>query len=265
MCFLHDANYSDSIWDFTPEQREAFWEELYATPGFPMWLCNYKEILIDEKANDLVTEFVARKIKERVHDPWTADHLVPKNHGFGTRRVPMETFYFEAYNQPNVQLVDLLETPIERVLQNGVKTTKETFEFDMIIYATGFNAVTGAFDAIDFRGTNDHSLLDEWKDGPRTFLGLTVEHFPNMFMSMGPHQAYGNIPRSIEYAVGWIAECIEYCRDHNITHIEPADKGVCLATLSRHELWLTESRYANGPTMSMISERTFSATRLTLG
>ena len=81
MCFLHDANYSDSIWDFTPEQREAFWEELYATPGFPMWLCNYKEILIDEKANDLVTEFVARKIKERVHDPWTADKLVPKNHG----------------------------------------------------------------------------------------------------------------------------------------------------------------------------------------
>ena len=81
MCFLHDANYSDSIWDFTPEQREAFWEKLYATPGFPMWLSNYKEILIDEMANDLVTEFVARKIKERVHDPWTADKLVPKNHG----------------------------------------------------------------------------------------------------------------------------------------------------------------------------------------
>lgn len=81
MCFLHDANYSDSIWDFTPEQREVFWEELYATPGFPMWLCNYKEILIDQDANDLVTAFVARKIKERVHDPWTADKLVPKNHG----------------------------------------------------------------------------------------------------------------------------------------------------------------------------------------
>lgn len=81
MCFLHDANYADSIWDATPEQREAFWEKLYATPGFPMWLCNYKEIMIDQDANDLVTAFVARKIKERVHDPWTAEHLVPKNHG----------------------------------------------------------------------------------------------------------------------------------------------------------------------------------------
>lgn len=81
MCFLHDANYSDSIWDYTPEQREAFWEELYATPGFPMWLCNYKEISIDEKANDLVTAFVTKKTKARVNDPWTADKLIPKNHG----------------------------------------------------------------------------------------------------------------------------------------------------------------------------------------
>lgn len=140
MCFLHDANYSDSIWDYTPEQREVFWEELYATPGFPMWLCNYKEILIDEKANDLVTAFVAKKIKQRVHDPWTAEKLVPKNHGFGTRRVPMETGYFEAYNRDNVRLVDLLETPIERVTEKGLKTTQEDFEFDILIYATGFNA-----------------------------------------------------------------------------------------------------------------------------
>ena len=84
MGFVHDANYSDSIWDYTPEEREAFWEGLYALPGFPMWLCNYKEILIDEKANALVTEFVAKKIKERVLDPWTADKLIPKNHGMGS-------------------------------------------------------------------------------------------------------------------------------------------------------------------------------------
>ena len=179
-------------------------------------------------------------------ESWADLHL-----GFGTRRVPMETSYFEAYNQPNVRLIDLLETPIERITQNGLKTTEEAFEFDMLIYATGFNAgkklgtpvlfdilamylltgtvratVTGAFDAIDFRGIDNHSLLDEWKDGPRTFLGLTVEHFPNMFMSMGPHQAYGNIPRSIEFAVGWIAECVEYCRDHNITFVEATDQGV---------------------------------------
>ncbi|KAK5331697.1 hypothetical protein LTR93_000702 [Exophiala xenobiotica] len=234
-CFLHDANY-DSIWDCSSEEREAFWEKLYATPGFPMWLSNYKEILVDEKANDLVTAFVAKKIRERVHDPWTAEKLVPKNHGFGTRRVPMETFYYEAYNQPNVRLIDLTETPIERITEGGLKTTEETFEFDMVIYATGFNAVTGAFDAIEFRGIDNHGLYDEWKDGPKTFLGLTVKHFPNMFMSMGPHQAYGNIPRSIEFAVGWIADCIEYCRDHDITFIEATDEGVQEWTDHVHDL-----------------------------
>lgn len=155
--FLHDANYSQSIWNATPEEREAFWEELYATPGFPMWLSNYKETYVDQKANDLVTAFVERKIKERVHDPWTADKLIPKNHGtvppapvakwradlhsgFGTRRVPMETKYYEAYNQPNVRLIDLNETPIQEVTEGGLKTTEELFEFDILIYATGFNA-----------------------------------------------------------------------------------------------------------------------------
>ncbi|KAK4959111.1 hypothetical protein LTR10_003910 [Elasticomyces elasticus] len=235
MGFMHGAS-TDSIFDFSPEQREVFWEELWAMPGFPFWLSNYREIMVDEKANDLVTEFVTKKTKERVHDPWTADKLIPKNHGFGTRRVPMETYYFEAYNRPNVRLVDLLETPFEQITQDGIQTTQEKFEFDILIYATGFDAVTGAFDAIDFRGTNNISLREEWKDGPRTYLGLTVEHFPNMFMSMGPHQAYGNIPRSIEYAVGWIAECIEYCRDRGITYFEATDKGVQEWTDHVHDL-----------------------------
>lgn len=101
--------------------------------------------------------------------------------------------------------------------------------------------VTGAFDAIDFRGIDNHSLLDEWKEGPRTFLGITVEHFPNMFMSMGPHQAYGNIPRSIEFAVGWIAETIEYCRDHNISYIEATDASVRYFRISSESSLLTRS------------------------
>jgi cation diffusion facilitator CzcD-associated flavoprotein CzcO len=117
--------------------------------------------------------------------------------------------------------------------------------------------VTGAFDAIDFRGIDNHRLYDEWKDGPKTFLGLTVKHFPNMFMSMGPHQAYGNIPRSIEFAVGWIAECIEYCRDHDITFIEATDKGVGLITQIQHNFQLTDSRCKNGQTMYMTLARIF--------
>lgn len=102
--------------------------------------------------------------------------------------------------------------------------------------AKSHGTVTGAFDAIDFRGTNNQSLLDEWKDGPRTYLGLTNQHFPNMFMSMGPHQAYGNIPRSIEYAVGWIAEAIEYCRDRNFSYFEASEQGVSGFFLSQQSL-----------------------------
>ena len=113
-------------------------------------------------------------------DPATADKLTPKNHGFGTRRLPLETNYLEAYNQPNVRLIDINEDPIERITESGIKTRSEDMEFDMIIYATGFDAVTGAFDAIDIRGTGGQSLRDLWLDGPRTYLGLTLNGFPNL-------------------------------------------------------------------------------------
>ena len=156
----------------------------------------------------------------------------------------METYYYEAYNRSNVKLIDLLETPITRITEDGVITSAEVYDLDILVYATGFAAsttsqagleksakadhiiVTGAFDAIDFRGTGNISLKEEWQHGPRTYLGLTVEHFPNMFMSMGPHQAYGNIPRSIEYAVGWIAECIGYCEKRRIDYFEANNQGV---------------------------------------
>lgn len=152
----------------------------------------------------------------------------------------METHYYEAYNQPNVRLVDLFETPIKQITEHTIKTSAEDYDCDILIYATGFSAskcfdcipfkltisVTGAFDAIDFRGVDDIRLIDKWENGPQTFLGLTVQHFPNMFMSIGPHQAYGNIPRSIEYAVGWIAECIEYLVKNDITYLEATEAGV---------------------------------------
>ena len=225
MCFIHDAN-PDSIWEASEAERQQLWEHLYGQPGFGMWLSNYKEILVNNDANKLVSDFVANKIRQRVHDPETAETLVPKNHGFGTRRVPMETFYFEAYNRPNVRLIDLLKTPIERVTEKGVKTSQEEFEFDMLIYATGFDAVTGAFDAIDFTGVNGVKMLKHWEDGPLTQLGMTVHGFPNMFMIMGPHQAYGNIPRSIEYAVDWVSNCIQHLRANDFTRIEATEQGV---------------------------------------
>lgn len=125
------------MWDYSPDEREKLWEDLYSQRGFGMWLSNYKEILRDQKANDLVSAFIANKIRTRVHDPATAETLIPKNHGFGSRRVPMETFYYEAYNRPNVQLVDLLKTPIECITEKGVRTSEREHEFDMLLYATG--------------------------------------------------------------------------------------------------------------------------------
>lgn len=143
-----------------------------------MWLSNYKEMLRDQAANDLVSAFVAKKIRARVRDPATAETLVPKNHGFGSRRVPMETGYYEAYNRENVRLVDLLQTPIEAVTEKGVRTTKEEFEFDILIHATGFDAVTGSFDAIEFVGNNGIRMRDEWEEGPRTYLGMVSSLAP---------------------------------------------------------------------------------------
>ncbi len=186
MNFIHDAN-PDSIWEASEAEREKLWEHLYASPGFGIWLSNYKEILVDREANKLISDFVANKIRQRVSDPATAEKLIPTNHGFGTRRVPMETFYYEAYNRPNVKLVDLHTTPIERVTEKGIKTGGkggEDFEFDMLIYATGFDAVTGAFDALDFIGVNGETLKKKWEEGPQTYLGMTNRDMPNMFMGV---------------------------------------------------------------------------------
>ncbi|KAJ5506758.1 hypothetical protein N7453_005715 [Penicillium expansum] len=211
-CFMHVPD-KRSTFDLNPEDREAFSEELYAQRGFAKWMSNFGDINTSKEANALFSEFIANKIRERVHDPVTAEILIPKCHGFGTKRVPMETRYFEAYNQPNVRLVDVKSNPIECVTESGIKTKDESFEFDMIVYATGFDAVTGSFTAIDFRGVDGVKLKDRWSEGPRTFLGLFVESFPNMMMVMGPHQMFGNIPRSVEYAASWVARFIEFCRD----------------------------------------------------
>ena len=136
-CFLHTPD-PRGTFEVTPEEREAFFEKLYAEPGFGIWQGNFRDILTDRKANDAITDFVARKIRQRVKDQAVAEKLIPKNHGFGTRRVPLETKYYEVYNQPNVELVDIKETPIERITPNGIKTSDAEYEFDIIIYATGF-------------------------------------------------------------------------------------------------------------------------------
>ena len=224
-CFLHTPD-PRGTFEVTPEQREAFWEKLYAERGFGIWQGNFRDILTDPAANDAISEFVARKIRERVQDQSVAEKLIPKNHGFGTRRVPLETRYYEVYNQPNVLLVDINETPIERITPTGIKTSDACYEFDIIIYATGFDAITGSFDRIDIRGVDRLRLKEKWAHGPQTFLGVLVEGFPNMMMLMGPHTALGNIPRSIEYNVDWVTGLVHYAREHGIARVEATQSGV---------------------------------------
>jgi cation diffusion facilitator CzcD-associated flavoprotein CzcO len=218
-CFIH-ATDPRATYEVTGEEREAFWEKLYGEPGFGIWMGNFRDVLVDREANKLMSNFLARKIRQRVKDPAVAEKLIPKNHGFGTRRVPLESGYFEVYNQPNVKLVDINETPIERITPTGLKTSDAEYEFDIIIYATGFDAITGSFDRIDIRGVDAASLKEKWKDGPQTLLGILVDGFPNMLMVMGPHAGLGNIPRAAEYSADWVTGLIRFGRDRGLTRIE---------------------------------------------
>jgi cation diffusion facilitator CzcD-associated flavoprotein CzcO len=224
-CFIHTPD-PRGAFEVSDEEREAFYEKLYGERGFGIWQGNFRDILIDRKANATISDFVARKIRERVKDPKTAEKLIPKNHGFGTRRLPLETFYYEVYNRDNVELVDLNETPIERITPKGIRTSEKEYDFDIIIYATGFDAITGSFDNIDFRGVDGALLRGRWKRGPETYLGLMVQGFPNMMMLMGPHTALGNIPRSIEYSVDWVTRLLRFALENSLTRVEATAAGV---------------------------------------
>ena len=221
--FLHKADHRNAL-EVSPEEREAFLETLYAEPGFGIWMGNFRDMFTDQKANDAVSEFIIKKIRERVKDPLLAEKLIPRDHGFGTRRVPLETKYYEVYNQDNVRLVDIGEAPIERITPTGIETSAAVYEFDIIIYATGFDAVTGSFDRIDIRGEAGQPLKDKWADGPRTYLGLQIEGFPNLLTLVGPHNAatFCNIPRCIEQNVEWVTDLLRHMRDNDIRRVVPS-------------------------------------------
>ena len=223
--FIHQPDPRKAL-EVTPQEREALWEKLYAEPGFGIWMANFSDVLIDENANALLSEFIARKIRGRVRDPKVADKLIPKDHGFGTRRVPLESGYFEAYNRDNVALVDLSETPIERITPDGIRTREKEHAFDILVYATGFDGVTGAFDRIDIRGPGGVRLRDVWADGPRTYLGQLADGFPNLLMVLGPHTARGNIPRAVEHSVEWQTGLLRFMRSHNYTRVETRPEHV---------------------------------------
>jgi cation diffusion facilitator CzcD-associated flavoprotein CzcO len=236
-CFLHEADARKSS-EVSNEERIALWERLYRQPGFGKWLSTFSDTYTDREANKLYSDWIAGKIRDRVNDPQLADSLIPKNHGFGTRRVPLESGYFEAYNQPNVHLIDLQKNAIEKVTANGILTSDgKEHGLDILIFATGFNAITGAFSAIDWHAKDNRPLVGSsdteqgqraiWVDHrPSTFLGLTVPSMPNMFMVLGPHQPFGNATRSIEHAVQVISDLLQYCKDNDYTYVEPTQAAV---------------------------------------
>jgi len=224
--FIHGPD-RRRVADVPREERLAFWERLYATPGFAIWLGNFRDVLMDETANAEFSAFVADKIRARVKDPVLAEKLIPKDHGFGVQRVPMESGYYEAYNRDNVHLVSIGETPIECITPTGIRTSERHHELDLIVYATGFDAVTGSFDQIEFVGTGGRRLAEAWRDGPLTYLGLQTAGFPNLFMLAGPQSASlsTNFPRGIESVVDWASMLFAHARQNGIARIEPTPEA----------------------------------------
>ncbi len=224
-CFIHQADPRKAT-ELSAAEREAFWEKLYGEPGFGIWVGNFRDVLVDPKANALMTDWARGKIRQRVKDPAIADLLTPRNHGFGTRRLPLESGYYEVYNQDNVTLVDINTTPIERITERGIRCTDREHAFDVLIYATGFDGVTGPYDRIDITGPGGRRLRDDWQAMPRTLLGMMAEGFPNLLMVLGPHTARGNIPRNIEELVDWLTGLLQFMRDNGHHRVEPRAEPV---------------------------------------
>jgi cation diffusion facilitator CzcD-associated flavoprotein CzcO len=224
--FIHEPD-RRPFFEVPREERVAKWEQLYSEPGFGKWLANFRDIFMNDDANAEFSEFMADKIRSRVKDPVLAEKLIPKDHGFGVQRVPLETNYYEAYNRDNVHLVDLKETPIERITPAGIRTTEREYGFDVIVYATGFDAVTGAYDRIDIRGVGGQSLREKWQHGPITYFGMQVSGFPNMFMPTGPQSgsASTNFPRGIELGVDWVTDLLQHMWKHGYVREEATPKA----------------------------------------
>ena len=220
-----------SAFDFTMEERLAYYEKLWVLPGFSKWLSGFQEVMTDRAINEEFAEFLRNKIRARVNDPVLAEKLTPKNHPFGSKRVPLESGYFEIYNRNNVSLVELLETPIERFTPKGIQTSNAEHEFDVIIYATGFDAVTGPLTRMDVRGVGGRTIGEKWVDGVRTYLGLLTAGFPNLFIAT--NSAFCNYPVCAEMVVEWIAGAIDHVRKQKLHSID--------ATPEAEEAWVQHS------------------------
>ena len=217
--FLHQP--SDKMtFDDSAEERQAFYERTWQLGGFGKIISNYRDMTMNPAANAEWSKFVADKIRAVVKDPATAEKLIPKDHGYAGKRPPYVTGYYEAYNRPNVSLVDLKETPITAVTETGIETVDGLQEFDIIVWATGFDFGTGALKRIGITGRDGLPLAEYWADGPLTALGIMAHHFPNFFFPGGPHGGAGNNPRYNGDQSDFIATLIDFAREHGHPVIE---------------------------------------------
>jgi cyclohexanone monooxygenase len=184
---------------------------------------SFNDVMIDQHSNDSIAEFVRQRIRAIVKAPEVAESLCPKDHPLGSKRICVDTGYYETYNRDNVTLVDLKKTPIGQVLPDGVRTTAKTFQLDAMVCATGYDALTGAVLNIDIRGRNGLALKRKWADGPRTYLGLMTEGFPNLFIvtGAGSPSVLVNMIVGIEHHVEWITDCLQHLRRARLDSIEP--------------------------------------------
>lgn len=204
-------------------QLEADWQK----GGFEWMFGSFKDLLTDRKANEIAAEFVREKIRATVGDPAVARKLIPQGYPIGTKRLPLDSGYFETFNRENVSLVDLRETPLERIVAEGVKTSASVHALDTLVFATGFDALTGPLTRLGIHGRDGQALQDKWAEGPQTYLGLATRGFPNLFMITGPGSpsVLGNMPTSIEQHVDWICDCLAHMRQSGKELIEPAQEA----------------------------------------
>ena len=218
------------VFDLPPKEREEQFERHWNLGGL-LFIGAFGDLVTDEAANEEACEFVRKKIRQTVKDPEVAERLSPDTRIF-CKRVCADTGYFETYNRDNVHLVDVSEAPIQQITARGLQTSEALYELDCLVYATGFDAMTGALDRIDICGKGGRSLKEKWEEGPKTYLGLETAGFPNFFIINGPGSpsVLTNMLPSIEQHVEFIADCIEYMRGHALKQIE--------ASVEAEEQWV---------------------------
>lgn len=213
--------------DATPEERRAAFEKRWELGGV-LYSKTFSDQMITMEANEEARKFYEEKVRAVIDDPEVADLLIPNDHPIGTKRICTDTNYFQTFNRPNVTLVSVRKTPIISIDSSGINTTEAHYDLDAIVLATGFDAMTGALAKIDIIGRNGETLRDDWKDGPRTYLGLGVDGFPNLFIVSGPGSpaVLANMVLHAEAHVNWIADAISYLDDHSYAAIEATAEAV---------------------------------------